>query len=154
MLIKLYIIQDDKLILNNFILEYIIEKQYINLYDSKKLNIVKIPVYNKYTGLLYINISLPIKFKIIDNNFIFNPYIILSSYNLDYDIDFFYNIKKNIYENYNLTFINILDNIDIINLYNDIDLLDNNIIKTIYILCNIKLYKYPNNNYYNLLDKL
>jgi hypothetical protein len=158
MIIKLYILQENKLILNKFIL--LKEDNNIILHNTTNIKLVKIPVYNMYTGLLYINITLPIIFKIIDNK-LFNPYIILSTYNLENDIDFFYKLKCYIYDKYNLKFINLRDNIDLIDKYSNINLLDRdiniiwynvNIIITIYILCNINNIKYPN-SYYKLLDK-
>jgi hypothetical protein len=156
MILKLYILQDDKLLLNKFILSH--NNNQLILHNTSSIDLIKIPIYNIYNGILYINIKLPIIFNIIDDK-IFNPYIILSSYSLDNDIDFFSNLKNIIFDKYNLKFINITDNFDIINMYK-IDILDIdinticyniNVIKTIFILCNIKSYKYPE-NYYKLLE--
>jgi hypothetical protein len=61
--------------------------------DTKN-SIIKIIVYNKYNGIDYIPLCFPLKMYIIDN-LVFNPYIILSSYNLTSD-----NRNKN-YTSYN-----------------------------------------------------
>ena len=158
MIIKLYILQDNKIILNKFVL--LNKNNTLELNNTTPSKLIKIPVYNIYNGLFYTHINLPLILNIVNNNYIFNPYIILSSYNQDNDIDFFYQLKKTIFDNYNLTFINITDNFNIINMYNTIDILNKNvdiiwnninIIITIFILCNLKSYKYPN-NYYKLLN--
>lgn len=107
-----FIIYDDKLINNKFSINInnnkIIIKS-LNITDD----IIKIPVYNKYSGLDYISISFPLELHII-NNYIFNPYIILSSYNFnnlsfDEQLDFFSNLSKFIKTNFNFDFLSFDD---------------------------------------------
>lgn len=121
-----FIIYDDKLINNKFSIN--INNNYIiinplNITD----NIIKIPIYNKYNGLDYVSISFPLELPII-NNYVFNPYIILSSYNFndlpfDEPFDFFSNLSKTIKTNFNydfLSFDDILNNkIDFISFINE-----------------------------------
>ena len=118
---------------------------------------IKVPIYNIYNGIDYELIQLPIEFIKLNDKNIFNPYLVLSSYNINYDndIDFFYQLNKIINNTYNLSFItfnNVINNYNLINLYQnyyinikneDIKLYMNNlqtnivIIKTIYIYYNI-----------------
>jgi hypothetical protein len=123
MIIKLHIWFENKIVLNKFKLNicnnYIIidslslkEKDNVSSNDSidNKNTIIKIIVYNKYNGIDYIPLCFPLKMHIIDN-LVFNPYIILSSYNLtsDNNIDFFYNIEKILHTKYNLKYIHFDD---------------------------------------------
>ena len=179
MIIKLYILIDNKLTINNFILSDCITKNNIlKLNSINNLNnneLIKIPICNIYNGVDYETIQLPLEFIKLNNKYIFNPYLILSSYNSDYDndIDFFYQLNKMINNIYHLSFIsfnNISNNYNLINLYqkyyiniinDNIKLYMNNlqtninIIKTIYIYYNI--IKFNKNNImvfnYNLLNK-
>jgi hypothetical protein len=102
MLYKILILLDNKLFLNKF---YIHKKNNMIVVESidNKNSIIKIPVFNKNNGLDYIPICFPLELIIINNN-VFNPYIILSTYNLDIDneIDFFFQIKKILYNDFNL----------------------------------------------------
>lgn len=112
MIIKLSIIFDNKLVINKFSL--INENNKIRIKSVDILDkIIKIPVYNKYNGLNYIPLKFPLEMPIYSKK-VFNPYIILSSYNLkmDNDLDFFYNIEKVLQTKYNLilfTFDNLLE---------------------------------------------
>lgn len=100
MIQNLLILLDGKLIYSKFRLELDDKNIWIHNIDSFDYNLVKIPIYNKYNGINYIPINFPIQLPII-NNQVFNPYIILSSYNFsnDNDIDFFYNIKQFVLSN-------------------------------------------------------
>jgi len=111
MIAKLLILVDNKLVLNKFtISKYIspagISKIIVKLVDCSN-DIIKVPVYNKINGIDYYPVVFPLELPIYNNN-IFNPYIILSSYNLDFpnDIDFFYQINQNIENNFGLKFFN------------------------------------------------
>jgi len=97
----------------------------IKIQDIKN-DIIKIPVYNKHNGLDYIPVCFPIEYIIIDNS-VFNPYIILSSYNIqnNNDIDFFNNINRLIINKFKfniITFDNFLNNPK----FNLINILNNN----------------------------
>jgi hypothetical protein len=109
MIIKLHIWFENKIILNKFKLNICNNAIIIDSIDNKK-SIIKIIVYNKYNGINYIPVCFPLKMYIIDN-LVFNPYIILSSYNLSSDnsIDFFYNIEKILNTKYNLKYIHFDD---------------------------------------------
>ena len=109
MIIKLHIWFENKIILNKFKLNICNNAIIIESIDNKK-SIIKIIVYNKYNGIDYIPLCFPLKMYIIDN-LVFNPYIILSSYNLSSDnsIDFFYNIEKILNTKYNLKYIHFDD---------------------------------------------
>lgn len=108
MIFKNVILVDNKLILNIFIITYKNNKIIIN--SSNNNNNIKIPIYNKYNSIYYEKVLFPLE-MIIYNNKVFSPYIILSSLNLKINnsIDFFYNLEKCIYNNYNLEFMNISD---------------------------------------------
>jgi hypothetical protein len=125
MIYKFTILHDNKFILNKFsinkILDYIEIK---NIEINFNNNLIKIPIFNKYNGINYIPIIFPLKLHII-NDYIFNPYIILNSYNLDInnELDFFYKLKKIIETNFNyklLDFNNLLNNnsLNLINIIN------------------------------------
>ena len=105
MIIKLHIWIENKIILNKFKINICNNAITIESIDNKK-SIIKIIVYNKYNGINYIPVCFPLKMYIIDN-LVFNPYIILSSYNLssNNNIDFFYNIEKILNTKYNLKYI-------------------------------------------------
>jgi len=104
MIHKLLILNENKLILNKFIIKK--NNNYIIIESVDiKTNIIKIPVYNKYESISYIPVIFPLELLII-NNMIFSPYIIYTSLNLNIEnnLDFFYNIKTIIKEQYNLNF--------------------------------------------------
>ena len=103
MIYKLLINNDNKLLYYNFIIDKINNK--IIITSTNNISNINIPIYNKYNSLNYYNISLPLELLIYNNNII-NPYIIISSYHLDIEneIDFFYQLKKIIFNNYNLKF--------------------------------------------------
>jgi hypothetical protein len=114
MIIKLHIWVENKIVLNKFkinICNHFILIDSLSLGEKDNKNtIIKIIVYNKYNGIDYIPLCFPLKMYIIDN-LVFNPYIILSSFNLtiDNDIDFFYNIGKILNTKYNLKYIHFDD---------------------------------------------
>lgn len=101
MISKLYINIDDKLILFKFSINKLENKIIISC--NKEL--IKIPIYNSYNGLDYMTINMPLELIIYNEN-IFNPYVIISSSNLDInnDIDFFYNLELILNNKYNLQF--------------------------------------------------
>jgi hypothetical protein len=113
MIIKLHIINDAKIILNKF--NIIKKDNYIEIIniDINKHNIIKVPIFNKYNGLTYVSLVFPFKLLII-NNYIFNPYIIYSSYNFKLlnEYNFFYDLENIINTNYNLSFITFNDLLD------------------------------------------
>jgi hypothetical protein len=100
MIYSFYIIHENKLISSNFV----ISKQDNNITIKPYLDktIIKVPIYNKYCGLLYYPIYFPLVLPLF-NNIVFNPYIILSSSNLNIDneIDFFYSLFKIIKNKFN-----------------------------------------------------
>ena len=106
MIIKLHILFENKIILNKFSIKLQNNNIIVNLTESKN-NIIQVPVYTKFNGLDYFSINFPLKLPVIKNTY-FNPYIILSSYNLciDNEIDFFYQLNKSINEMFNLNSIN------------------------------------------------
>jgi hypothetical protein len=125
MIIKLLILVDNKLVLNNFTIG-----KYNSSSNSSKIiiksvdypnDIIKVPVYNKINGIDYYPVVFPLELPIYDN-FIFNPYIILSSYNLNFenDIDFFYQINQHIETNFGLNFFKFDFLIDNSNLFSKI----------------------------------
>ena len=97
---------ENKIILNKFSIKLQNNNIIVNLTESKN-NIIQVPVYTKFNGLDYFSINFPLKLPVIKNTY-FNPYIILSSYNLciDNEIDFFYQLNKSINEMFNLNSIN------------------------------------------------
>ena len=122
MIYKFIIIHDNKFIFNKFSINKIENYIEIKNLELNLNNLIKIPIYNKYNGINYIPITFPLKLYIINDN-IFNPYIILSSYNLDIinDIDFFHKLKIIIQNKYNyklLDFNNLLinNNINLLNI--------------------------------------
>jgi hypothetical protein len=106
MIIKLFIVVDNKLILNNFTINNINNKIIIKSVENLN-NVIKIPIYNKINGIDYYPIIFPLEMPIYDKN-IFNPYIILSSYNINFsnDIDFFNQLNSIIETNFGLCFYN------------------------------------------------
>ena len=104
MIHKFLIISDNKLILNKFSISISNNKIIISSINTN--SIIKIPIYNKYNGINYVPVVFPIEMLII-NNKVFNPYIILSSYNFDFDndIDFFNQINKILKLNFNIDMI-------------------------------------------------
>jgi hypothetical protein len=112
MIQKLHILFENKIIINKFSIK--LQHNYI-IIDSIELKnkILQVLVYNKFNGIDYYTVNFPLILPVIKNT-CFNPYIILSSYNLqiDNDIDFFYQISKIINENYNIKFLNFKDIMD------------------------------------------
>lgn len=112
MIIKILCMIDNKLILNKFYLCQSNNKLIIKLVDNS-IYLIKIPVYNKFNGIDYYPITLPLSLPIY-KNLVFNPYIILSSFNFSFnnDIDFFNQVNKIIESQMGLKFItfnNLLD---------------------------------------------
>jgi hypothetical protein len=161
MIHKSIILYDEKLIHNKFSIIKKDNKIIINSLNIKE-DIIKVPIYNKYNGIDYISICFPLEYFIIDN-YIFNPYLILSSYNLkiNNDLDFFINLNQAIYNEYQLNilkFDDLLNNpkINFIKIMNDNYNFNNlneseTLIKNLWFNINlIKLYiiylfiKYPN----------
>ena len=161
MIHKSIILYDEKLIYNKFSIIKKDNKIIINSLNIKE-DIIKVPVYNKYNGIDYISICFPLEYFIIDN-YIFNPYLILSSYNLkiNNDLDFFINLNQAINNEYQLIilkFDDLLNNpkINFIKIMNDNYNFNNlneseTLIKNLWFNINlIKLYiiylfiKYPN----------
>lgn len=102
MIEKLLILLDNKLVLNKFT---IYKRNNHIIVESLDYNndIIKVPILSKNNGIDYIPICFPLELIIINEN-IFNPYLIVSSYNLmiDNDIDFFFQINKAIVTTFNL----------------------------------------------------
>jgi len=109
MIYRNIILFDNKLIYNKFSINKKDNKIIIKSLNINE-NIIKVPIYNKFNGIDYFPICFPLEYIIIDN-LIFNPYIILSSYNLQInnDIDFFYNINQLITNEYKLKIIKFTD---------------------------------------------
>jgi hypothetical protein len=103
MIQKIFVCYDNKLILTKFMINIVNSKIIINPYNI--LEQFKIAVFNKYNGITYVPIYFPLEL-IICKNYVFNPYIILSSYNIKLDdtFDFFYQIEKCINTKFNLKF--------------------------------------------------
>ena len=109
MIERLLILVDNKLITNKFTINRKNNKIIISLLENINNNVM-IPVYNKFNGIDYIPVKFPLELIIINDMELFNPYIILSSYNINMvDIDFFYNISIIIKSKYNMKFINFSD---------------------------------------------
>ena len=128
MIQKSLILYENKLVINKFLINRINDKIVIKSLDY---NNFKVPIYNKYNGLDYYPIYFPLELPII-KDIIFNPYIILSSYNINQynDIDFFYKLKQSL-TNYKLKFYNfntfIDDHYTFIKILDDFFLLNQNI---------------------------
>lgn len=105
MIFKNIILYNGKLLLNKFSITKKDNKINIKSVNIKD-NIIQVPVYNKYNGIDYISICLPIEYIII-NNYIFSPYLILYSYNIKFnnDIDFFNNLNQQIINEFKLEII-------------------------------------------------
>lgn len=154
MLLKLFILYENRIINNKFLLEYNKNKIIIKLANLLE-GPIKILVYNNYNGITYIPICFPLEL-IIYNNRVFNPYIILSSYNLkiNNELDFFNQLEYIINQKYNLTFFNFNDLLEdknniLINIINDNYLTElNTNINTIILddLNNIKFKTFDINN--------
>jgi hypothetical protein len=105
MIEKLLVLVDNKLVSNKFTITKVNNKiviksvEYIN-------GIIKVPVYNKINGIDYYPIVFPLEMPIYGKN-IFNPYIILSTYSLNFpnEIDFFSQINSLIESKLGLTFL-------------------------------------------------
>jgi hypothetical protein len=112
MIQKLHILFDNKIIINKFSIKL---QHNCILIESIEINnnLLQVPIYNKYNGIDYVTVNFPLILPVIKNT-CFNPYIILSSYNLqiDNDIDFFYQISKNINEKYYIKFLIFKDILD------------------------------------------
>jgi hypothetical protein len=124
MIHKSIILYDEKLIHNKFSIIKKDNKVIIRSLNIKE-DIIKVPIYNKYNGIDYISICFPLEYIIIDN-YIFNPYLILSSYSLkiNNDLDFFINLNQTIYNEYQLNLLKFDDvinnpNINFIKIIND-----------------------------------
>jgi hypothetical protein len=125
MIAKLLILVDNKLVLNKFT----IGKQFSSSGTSKIViksvdcpnYIIKVPVYNKINGIDYYPVVFPLELPIYNKN-VFNPYIILSSYNLNFpnDIDFFSQINQIMETNFGLKFFNFDNLINDSNLFSKI----------------------------------
>jgi hypothetical protein len=103
MIIKLLILSDNKLIVNKFLLNR--KNNIIKIESLDNNNIIKVPIYNMINGIDYIPLSFPFELIIMENNMVFNPYIILSSFiNIipENDFDFFYQINIIIQKEYDL----------------------------------------------------
>ena len=107
MLFDGYILINNKLILEKIIIQKKLDRFIINI-STKYSNIIKIPIYNIYTGIYYEPIQFPLEI-IIYNNYIFNPYVmlILNISKKNNELDFFTILENKIKENYNFTFYNI-----------------------------------------------
>ena len=127
MITKIQICIDGKFVLNKFQIIQHENKLIIKSYDCKH-NIIKVPIYNQYNGIDYAPLCFPLTLTIIDK-YVFNPYIILSTFNFKYenDIDFFYCLENVIFQNYKYTFIK-FDEIfnDTISYSNPIKILNDN----------------------------
>jgi hypothetical protein len=104
MIIKTLCLIDNKLILNKFLLCQSDKFLTIKSIDHVGL-LIKIPIYNKYNGIDYYPITFPLSMPIYKKQ-VFNPFIILSSFNFNYDndIDFFYKINKILENKFELNF--------------------------------------------------
>ncbi len=120
MIIKTLLLVDDKLVNTNLSVNINGNKIIINPINNID-TIIKIPVYNKYNGIDYYPILFPFEMTIY-NNLIYNPYIILSSFNFndENEIDFFYILKENIKKEYNLEFIKFYELIEKSELFDEI----------------------------------
>lgn len=93
MYLKLPIFDNNKIILQLFRLNYQDNIYILSKIDSK--NFIKVVCSNKIDGISYLNLFLPLKFYIIDNNlwsiYFFNYGIISDCF--ENNIDFFYNLE-------------------------------------------------------------
>ena len=159
---------DNKLILSKFQIIKVknkiiisISKEFIKINNNNNnnnngLDYIKIPIYNSYNGLDYITITMPLELNIYDK-YIFNPYIILSSFNLEIDneLDFFYNLEIIIKNKYNLNFLKFKD-IKLFHIQNYItnNLENNNIWLKINILKLLFIYNNSYKDFKILFDQL
>ena len=155
MISKLLINIDNKLILSKFKINKIDNKIIISFEND----LIKIPIYNKYIGLDYYTITMPLEL-IIYNNSIFNPYLILSLFNdfNENEFDFFNNLLIIINNKYNLKFLKLTE----IQEYHINNYLNDNIKNNIWLKINILkllfIYNFKNNkksiNYDLLFNEL
>ena len=112
MIQKLCILFENKIILNNFSIKLHNSNIIIDSLELKN-KIVQVPIYNKFNGIDYFTVNFPLYLPIIKNT-CFNPYLILSSFNLqlDNEIDFFYQLNKIISEKFNLKVLTFNDIVD------------------------------------------
>jgi hypothetical protein len=105
MIQKILILSDNRLISSKFYITRNEKKVTITAINSTE-SIIKVPVYNKINGIDYVPICFPLEFIIMES-YVFNPHIIISSYNLDIEneIDFFYQLNTILIDNFKLSFI-------------------------------------------------
>lgn len=112
MIFKNFILSDNKLVLYTFTLckrnnQIIID--YYKKNNASENNILKVSIYNKYSGLLYEPVCFPLIMNIYDDSVISNYFILSSlSMNIDNELNFFYSIKKCLQEKYSLQLVEIL----------------------------------------------
>ena len=165
-LIKLLTYDDtqipNKLIQNKFSIVSTNNMIIIDCIDIKS-DRIKVPIYNIYNGIDYYPIVFPLHLPIISEeniNYLFNPYIILSSNNLNIEnsIDFFYNLFEHMKTKFQfkiLYFDDLINNKNI-NLINILDIFEKNmwlhinIIKLFVIYILIKYPNISNKNYHNI----
>lgn len=114
MIIKLLINVDNKLLLNKFLINRESNKIIIKSLDIVQ-SIIKVPIYNTINGIDYYPVLFPLIMPIKDEQ-VFNPYIILSSYNFNFqnELDFFSQISEILVSKFNLNLIsfeNLLENV-------------------------------------------
>lgn len=112
MIQKLCILFENKIILNNFSIKLQNSNVIIDSLELKN-KILQVPIYNKFNGIDYFTVNFPLFLPIIKDT-CFNPYLILSSFNLqlDNEIDFFYQLNKIINQKFNLRILTFNDIID------------------------------------------
>lgn len=112
MIQKLCILFENKIILNNFSIKLQNSNVIIDSLELKN-KILQVPIYNKFNGIDYFTVNFPLFLPIIKDT-CFNPYLILSSFNLqlDNEIDFFYQLNKIINQKFNLRTLTFNDIID------------------------------------------
>lgn len=108
MIIKLPIIEDNKIILSSFRLEKKNDYFILSLYDNlSEINFIKIICFNKVNGIQNFNLFLPLKITIFnDLIFTYNFFYILTISDFSAKDDFFSEINKQIQHKYNYSFLN------------------------------------------------
>jgi hypothetical protein len=104
MIHKFLVLFENKLVNNKFSVNLVNNKILISSVEMKD-SIIKVLVYNNYNAIDYIPLCFPLEMVIYKDK-VFNPYIILSSFNNknDNELDFFNQINKIILEKYSMIF--------------------------------------------------
>jgi hypothetical protein len=121
MLFKNLLLVDNKLVMHTFVIQKNNNEFIIDLTNLFKENI-KVPIYNKYSGIIYEPIIFPFKIQ-LHNNIglcIYNVFFLFSM-NIQNDLNFFYNLEQTIQKGYNINIFKYTNKFNKLN-NNDIEL--------------------------------